>query len=549
MSMRKHGSRIRAWRPQAESLETRQLLSGVVNGTDIDGDQFSLRLLGPGSIRVIKQNDSTGSPGSLDSRTSIRTIEIAGTDPLQTRLVGSINRVTGGDGKVFFQQINVIQNIPAGVSAGQGIKSIDLPEFWLGVTDPSPGTTPTNPVASITVPNGVNSLRFGGVDATAFFGTDQSQAPSNNGQSDQFLISLGLNQEGGTRIIVDKMISNSQPGTTNSSGTTAAPTQDSVIVQVEGRISLFQANSIEGNTTNPPTQGSLIGGTVIGSTPNSAQTVTGQIGFVRIGGNATNFQAFTNDRISNFYVGGETNNVTIVAPSAVRNLFFGKGLDTTQINAGRIFSLQANRGALNSTVLADTKLDHMRIGGDVSNSTFRSGLNQGLLSAVSTFSQSFGSTFQSALNLPTETTSSNGRLSGIVAGSVTNSVFVASVDPNADGEYGTSDALTLPGGNAAVKIEGTVDNSDVTPSTPDQAVFARNVNNPTGPVVPPNVTEAPFGKAQPVRVPGIPVVYPKTATQRVKGPFPKLPSVKATSVKTTSTAKKTASTSTDTTGS
>lgn len=528
MSMRKHGSRIRAWRPQAETLETRQLLSGVVNGTDIDGDQFSLRLIGPGSIRVIKQNDSTGNPGSLDSRTSIRTIEIAGTDPTQTRLVGSINRVSGGDGKVFFQTLNVISNQPPGIVAGQGMKSIDLPSFWLGLTDPSPGTTPANPVASITVPDGVNSLHFGGVDSTAFFGTDQSQAPPNNGQSDQFLVDLGLNQAGGTRIIVDKMISNSQPGVTNSSGTTAAPTQDTVIVRVAGRISLFQANSIEGNTTNPPTQGTLVGGTVIGSIANPSQTVTGQIGFIRIGGNATNFSAFTNDRISNVFIGGETNNVTLVAPSAVRDSYFGKGLDTTQINTGRIFSLKANRGALNSTVLADAKLEHLRIGGDVSNSTFRTGLNQGLFSAVSGFAQTFGSTFQQSLSLPTETSSSNGVLSAIVAGSVTNSVFVASVEANGDGEFGTEDALVLPGGSAAVKIEGTVDNSDVTPSTPDQAVYAKNVRNPFGPVVPPKVKEAPFVKAKPGRIVGIPSVYPKTAFQRVNGPFKKLGKVDQT---------------------
>ena len=42
------------------------------------------------------------------------------------------------------------------------------------------------------------------------------------------------------------------------------------------------------------------------------------------------------------------------------------------------------------------------------------------------------------------------------------------------------------------------------------------------------------------------LTYPKTANQRVKGPFPKLPSVKATSVKTTSSAKKVAGSSTDT---
>ena len=120
-------------------------------------------------------------------------------------------------------------------------------------------------MATITIPDGVNSLRFGGVDATAFFGTDQSQAPGNNGQSDQFDINLGLNTQGGTRIVVDQMISNGQAATS----ATASPTQDTIIVRVAGRISLFEANSIMGNSTVAPTRGSLVGGTVIGSTSNS----------------------------------------------------------------------------------------------------------------------------------------------------------------------------------------------------------------------------------------------------------------------------------------
>ena len=52
----------------------------------------------------------------------------------------------------------------------------------------------------------------------------------------------------------------------------------------------------------------------------------GQIGFVRIGGNATNFSTvLTNSQIANFYVGGETNNVNVLAPTSIRNLYFGRG--------------------------------------------------------------------------------------------------------------------------------------------------------------------------------------------------------------------------------
>ena len=50
MSTRKPSPPNRSLRPAAEDLETRQLLSGVASGTDIDGDTWTLRLVGPGSL-------------------------------------------------------------------------------------------------------------------------------------------------------------------------------------------------------------------------------------------------------------------------------------------------------------------------------------------------------------------------------------------------------------------------------------------------------------------------------------------------------------------
>ncbi len=65
MSKRKPTPADRSLRPMAESLETRQLLSGdrprdvlqsataVVKGTDPDGAQWTLRLYGPGALSVV----------------------------------------------------------------------------------------------------------------------------------------------------------------------------------------------------------------------------------------------------------------------------------------------------------------------------------------------------------------------------------------------------------------------------------------------------------------------------------------------------------------
>ena len=77
---------------------------------------------------------------------------------------------------------------------------------------------------------------------------------------------------------------------------------------------------------------------------------TGQIGNVRIGGNATNFTTFVTEdpitavaaegqldaKISNFYIGGQTNNVLLVAPSGSRNISFGLGMDNVTINSDTI---------------------------------------------------------------------------------------------------------------------------------------------------------------------------------------------------------------------
>ena len=98
------------------------------------------------------------------------------------------------------------------------------------------------------------------------------------------------------------------------------------------------------------------GGTFVISQGGAA---TGQIGDVRVGGNATNFTTFVTEdplnaaaaegqldaKISNFYIGGQTNNVLLVAPSGSRNISFGLGMDNVTINSLAISSLQANRDA------------------------------------------------------------------------------------------------------------------------------------------------------------------------------------------------------------
>src|SRR5512135_150785 len=71
MSTRKPSPRNRALRPAPEDLEDRQMLSATASGTDFDGDTWTLRLIGPGSLAVTKQDNG-----------EINQITVAGAEPL-----------------------------------------------------------------------------------------------------------------------------------------------------------------------------------------------------------------------------------------------------------------------------------------------------------------------------------------------------------------------------------------------------------------------------------------------------------------------------------
>ena len=99
---------------------------------------------------------------------------------------------------------------------------------------------------------------------------------------------------------------------------------------------------------------------------------------------------------------------------------------------------------------------------------------------------------------------------------MTNSIISASVDPDPSGinnpgqfqlktsqtfPFGAPDNIILPRGTINVKVEGTIDNSGLQSGTapfvdPDipanSAFFASHVKTDSGPVVPPNVPQAPY---------------------------------------------------------
>ncbi|GAC1475549.1 MAG: hypothetical protein NVSMB9_28310 [Isosphaeraceae bacterium] len=531
MSMRKQTPRTRGFRPEADNLEERQLLSAVVSGTDSKGDAWTLRLIGPGALSVVKQNGPDGKPAALNSPTDINTITIGGTDPTVTRLVGTVHKGPMSDGRVFFQELVALPARSVKFSStGLGMVSVDMPNFWLGNTTPLAGrTTPPN-APNISLPDGVESLRFGGVDTTV-----NRSAPTSTTTSDVANVTLGLPQYGGTRIVIDKSISSAQtaPSAPTTPNVPGAVIQHGVVFAVAGRLQLFQANEIIGDPLNPPGQfgnenpkASGTGGTTVfsgtaGTPPffpaaNGREFkggVTGAIAKLRVGGNATNFSVLVNDatnsgndRIRDFSIGGETQNVLLVAPNGSRHVSFGKGMDTVEIRSHVIDTLKANRGALNSNVYVDRSIDRIELGGDVVNTQVLAGYDQNYGNIFTTITGQSNNPFGGSRPAPPPKPINalpSGGLTAHIAGDVVNSVFAASVEPF-NNTFGDPNQLVLTGGHIRGKVEGTVDNAIATPNAPNQAFFAQRVDALSGPVVPPNVPEPPYpGPAQPSHLPGI----------------------------------------------
>jgi hypothetical protein len=555
----------RSLQPSAEGLETRVLLSvpgrsqvpkgvptqaatALVRGMDPDGAQWTLRLYGPGALNVVGTDGDVFGRGTGSLQESIDTITVAGAITTSTRLVATVfpNPDTQ-NAKVFFQNLVVtptgelgkidVNQVSNFLTVQNGILAIDMPDFYLAHTETTKPSSPSQIHTSamnageIFIPQGVLTLRFGGVDVD--YVPPGGVALNTTAQSNEFQINLGLPVVQGTSVIVNTVNSDGEANST--SGSPAF--QDFATFLVTGRLNLFQANEIDGNTTSglvptqlvnsQPTSGNSPGGTFVISQGGAA---TGQIGDVRVGGNATNFTTFMTEdplnvaaaegqldaKISNFYIGGQTQNVLLVAPSGARNVSFGLGMDNVTINANGIASLRANRDALNSNVTVSRSLQNLLIGGDVQNTNVVVGASQDLFAfantpAASVFSSGSGVFFGqpppsvtnpevSPVTGRVEPFAQNGGTMQVrIAGSVINSIFAASVDPDPTGltgnGFGTKQDLILPRGVINAKVEGNIsniNNSLIDPASTGRAFFAKKVKLVRGPVIPPTVPYQPF---------------------------------------------------------
>ena len=125
-----------------------------------------VKLFGPGSLSVVNVNGANGEPIPIGQPAFIRSITVGGASPASTRLVGSVRPSGQGDGRVYFSSLSeTASTIPAS-NIGIGMLAVDIPNFWLGATAPiTTGTTAVQ--GSIDIPDGIVTLRFGGIDTSA----------------------------------------------------------------------------------------------------------------------------------------------------------------------------------------------------------------------------------------------------------------------------------------------------------------------------------------------------------------------------------------------
>ena len=255
-----------------------------------------------------------------------------------------------------------------------------MPDFYLGLTSATaPTSTNGESQPAITIPDGVSTLDFGGVDTTAFFGTNPANSLNGNGQNNQFTVSLGIPQYAGTRIIMNKIITNSVPATGQRArprSRTASPSR-----LWAGSASSRPTRSTAARRTSLR-RSRPAGGVVVEALPETAAAITGEIGFLRVGGNATSFSVSPTTTSTPSSSAARRTTCRSWPLGGTRNLYFGKGMDTTTIQTHTIQNLFANRGAINSKVIADRQIGNVEFGGDVVGTIVEAGYDQNLATAT-----------------------------------------------------------------------------------------------------------------------------------------------------------------------
>ena len=316
-----------------------------------------------------------------------------------------------------------------------------------------------------------------------------------------------------------------------------------MIFEVAGRIDLFEANEIDGNTTYAPASQSFTGGTILGSFADPLSGITGEIGFVRIGGNATNFSVTTNntdlERLTCTSAARPTTS-TISPPAARVTSTSARVRRTSTILTHSIENLYANRDAnLNSTIVTTSEPPDRRQHGlrrrCVQHDDPLRLQSRNLATAAST--EVADAIPGRPAGPPTSprrhhasdgpcrraTAQANGMITAFIAGNVTNSVFAASdstdlADPRRldQPESSASPATrSCPLGGSSRRVEGAIDNSTATPNIAQaRRSTPKTVSSPTARSSRPTSSKSRSMPTIPTTpIPGIPRVFPANASQ------------------------------------
>ena len=131
----------------------------VITGQDRQGNQYQLKLTGPGSIIV---SDATPNDGVLDD--DIDTIRLVGTSLSQSVLTGTV--IPSAIAPGIYTELPTLGEVRFNrLAADSGVKRITLNGFVLTDTLTQDGATNINATTGISLKGGVQRLEFQGIDA------------------------------------------------------------------------------------------------------------------------------------------------------------------------------------------------------------------------------------------------------------------------------------------------------------------------------------------------------------------------------------------------
>ena len=353
---------VRFNRLQLEYLETRTLLSTVIEGVDLDGDGYEIKLIGPGNV-----TDS-----SLDNLT------VAGTT-MSSKLIVSVTNVIG-DGLVNIKQVSTgaanlgrlkVQGDLGGLIVGR-LGQLHVQSFGAAV-----GTIDTysmgGDVGTINVPGGIRdaTVLIGGKLGVLQVGNreDGSSNISNSSFNligDVTKIQLRQSLTAGSLINVNGAIGKFDIDKSIVNGT----------VQASGDVANFWVDGGIRSTSTIEIEGDLQQMKVKKTVSDTDITVEGKLQSAKIGGDLRNATLLTN-AIDQLLIGDDLEDTQIGVTDDLLKLQTEDSRNLTLRVSGRLHKLQVKRDLDGGLISALNGIGVMKVGQDLNRSTIVAGIDIG----------------------------------------------------------------------------------------------------------------------------------------------------------------------------